>query len=176
METLTAPDRCVDMPSEGKASVRHWEAAVEEREQGDRRGLEKEEQVQDNKGDLRKISCSVSVAARLYSLSDYPRVPPSNVAAVRPPRTAALIDDLIWDLTWHTLRPVFWLDPQSELSSLLNTLNYSLLGRPTPLVVTWSFKSLTLCRAACGEQTKALHFLSGRVTGYKYCQMHGSIK
>lgn len=37
--------------------------------------------------------------AQSYSLSDYPFIPSSKLAAVRPPRTVALIDDLIWELT-----------------------------------------------------------------------------
>ncbi len=38
---------------------------------------------------------SVLLATQSYSLSDNP----PKLAAVRPPRTAPLIDDLIWELT-----------------------------------------------------------------------------
>lgn len=60
------------------------------------------------------------------------------------------------------------------LCIVLNTSSRSLLCRQTQLIVTWSYKTSTLCHAACGEQTKALNSF-GQVRGYKFCHMQGSV-
>lgn len=134
MGTLTSPDRCVDKPSKGKTSMwccERQEAAAEERENGtDGAKKVNKYKKKDSKNTLSSAFCSVWLSAQSYSLSNFPFIPPPKLAAVRPPRAAPLIDDLIWELTWHTLCQLFrLLHSRSALSSLLNTLSLSLLCR-----------------------------------------------
>lgn len=73
------------------------------------------------------------------------------------PYTTALIDDLIWDLTWHTVCQLFT-PPHlhSEFSSAFLTLNCSLLYRQVHSIVTWSVKKCW--NTACGEQREPAIF------------------
>lgn len=93
---------------------------------------------------------------------------PSKLAAVRPPRSVALIDDLIWELTWHTLCQPLCLARSCSVLSIPRTVRDFAakrrlllpdLSKPRPSVTQ---HVVTRRRRLILQATRA---------GYKYCQM-----